>query len=165
LDKEEPFGEGGEGLVPASTPVTPSISQKERERLTHMSFSDVLENFGGELVPATDVIDSDQYGRLLNREEKHLLVGVPFIMVRWTFNKGDFGKDFVSCWILTQQNDRYILNDGGVGVCDQLRRLTEDSGRNGMLACPKGLRVSEYDKTLDNGQVIPAKTYYIDLSL
>jgi len=131
------------------------------EELRTMSLEQLSAIFG--ITEASEAIGTDQYGPIL--EDKHKLVGVPMAIVRWDFYPGDFGE-FVSAWVLTGSEDRYIVNDGSSGIYRQLRDLTNKDGQNAMLVCKHGLRVSKYDKELPNGQTIKdAETFYIDTKL
>lgn len=173
-EPEDPFedphpekrkGEVGQDMVKSSKQVELGGQLVEAKELRQLSFSDLLHQFGNQAVVASEVIETDQFGMLLDKDNKALLVKQPMIIVKWDFYPGDFGKEFVSAWVITQDDKRYILNDGSTGICDQLRELTDRTGRKTMLGCPKGLRVSEYDYTLPTGAVTRAKTFYIDLSL
>jgi len=128
------------------------------EQLKQLNFFEVAK----EADRVDDVLGQDQFGPLLDKSTKNRLVGLPFIAVKWEFHKG-MGTDgeFVSVWILTEQNARYILNDGGTGVYAQLKAYTAETGRNSMLRCDRGLSRSDYD----HPEFGPAITYYIDTKL
>lgn len=124
--------------------------------LKQLTFADLAD------IPVSDAneaLGEDQFGPIL--EDKGKLVGVPLIVLAWTFNEGDMGT-FTSMLILTQNDRRFIVNDGSTGICSQLQALTARTGQTGMLACPRGFTVSEYDKELPNGKVTRAKTFYIE---
>lgn len=91
--------------------------------------------------------------KLLGDDEKKRLVKVPLILLFWQFNEGDFGE-FVSVTLITADKnaDRLILNDGSSGICEQLRDISENTGRYGGITIPNGLRVSEYDTCLGCGK-------------
>lgn len=147
------------GLVRVGEEVT------KMDDLRQMTFQDILESFGGSAAQASAVIESDQFGAVMTKEQKASLVGQPLMIVKWSFHPGDFGE-FVSCWIVTRNDQKFILNDGSTGIYAQLKGVTENTGRDAMLACPKGLRVSKYTYTDQRtGEERPAETYYVDVSL
>lgn len=115
-------------------------------------------------VQASEAIGTDQFGPIL--QNKSELVGKPFVVVHWEFHKSEeYGGEFVSLWVLTNDDAKYIVNDGSTGICDQLRELTDDQGVDSMLVCPHGFRRSDYEKTLPDGKTIQASTFYLDTSL
>lgn len=100
--------------------------------------------------------------------DKNSLVGVPFILLDWTFSMGDMGE-FVSANIITRDDRKLILNDGSTGICAQLHRLTPGAP----IGVARGLRKSEYARKDENGEVIlnpktgqpeRATTFYLDTS-
>lgn len=111
--------------------------------------------------------------KVLSRAEKDRLCGVPFMLLEWRFNKGDYRREdengnaqtalFVSAMLVTKAGEKYIINDGGTGVCQQLVRVTDERRATGHprpqvgLFVPDGLTRSDY--TGPNGD--PATTYYL----
>lgn len=143
------------------------------EELRSLSLDQLQSFFGASLLDATEAIGTDQYGPILDTENKGVLVGKPCLFVRWQFNQGDMGE-FVSVDVLTRNDDgseqRYILNDGSTGIYAELKTLTEKKGVNAGLFARHGLRVSTYDKELvkGDGSIVTlkdCKTYYIDTKL
>lgn len=106
---------------------------------------------------------------LLKDEDKAKLVGTPMLLISWNFNAGDFGKTFVSVRGITQDGLKFVLNDGGSGIRDQLDKYEGDMGG---LFIPHGLRYSDYGldsednpvKLGDPAMVRKARTYYLDTS-
>lgn len=141
-----------------------SAAHVSNEALKEMTFGDLTTQLG--FYDANEVVPTDQFGHIIeDDEERNKLIKQPFLIVRWDFYDGDYGE-FVSCRLITPDNERYILNDGSTGIYAQLKLLTDEKGMRGMLLCKKGLRVSTYDKELDNGKVIKdARTYYLDVRL
>lgn len=130
------------------------------EMVKNLSIEDIKQYAA---VQAAEAIGSDQFGPILT--DKNQLVGEPFVAVKWNFYPGEFGE-FVSMWVLTNDDAKYIVNDGSTGICAQLRALTDNNGQDGMLVCPKGLRRSDYKYTDPRtGDERPASTFYIDASL
>jgi hypothetical protein len=131
----------------------------DRSQLKQMSFADLVDALG-EPVQAAEVIEDDSWGPVL--EDKHRLIGTPFIIVGYRENKGTYGKSFVSLEVLTNANERFIVNDGSTGIREQLLTLKEKTGIDSMITAPRGLRVSSYEYEDNNGNLIPAETFYID---
>lgn len=96
-------------------------------------------------------------------EEKDHLVGVPFVVLRWRFHNGNFGP-FVSAEIVTENNGRYILNDGSTGIYQQLKAFGEKTGQNGGLLVKGGLTRSDYEYKDEKGRDVPATTFYLSTS-
>lgn len=130
-------------------------------QLRELSFEQLQIALGAP-TQAEEAIGTDQFGPILS--DKNVLVGVPFLAVHWEFHEGEFGE-FVSMWVLAENDARYIVNDGSTGIYAQLRELTDKDGQTSMLMCKHGLRASDYDATLQNGKTIPATTHYIDTRL
>jgi hypothetical protein len=106
---------------------------------------------------------------VLSTDEKAILVGIPCLALEWEFWPGNHGdKGFVSIRLVARMPGgvmgKYIINDGSTGVMRQLKDYTDRTGRRGALMLPGGLRASEYQKTLDNGEVTDATTYYLDVA-
>lgn len=103
-------------------------------------------------------------------DDKDRLIGVPFIMLGWDFNKGSFG-DFVSIEAMLSDGSRIIINDGSTGIAKQVRELTEHRQASGHPSpfggrmVRNGLRKSDYEVTIVNPkgdeETIPATTYYL----
>ena len=124
-----------------------------------------FDQIGQELAEAGAIMSSVELGSgwtVLPTDQKSRLIGVPIIVLDWTFNDGDNGE-FVSARVLTKQNERLVLNDGSTGICQQLRDL-EMREETRAVFCKRGLRVSEYEYEAPDGSKRPAKTYYLDTS-
>lgn len=83
--------------------------------------------------------------------DKSVLIGRPFLILSWRFNEGDFGdKGFVSAEIVTDQDEKFILNDGSTGIRDQLATVTSQrvsrkhSTPYAGLVCANGLTKTNY---------------------
>lgn len=122
--------------------------------------------------------------RLADEDDKKWLVGVPLFLLEWTFRAGDFAEDYVSIRAISQNPDgastKWIINDGGTGICRDLRDFSQKTGRFGGLLVRNGLRVSEYmvdnetkqvlskgeykDAVAEGRKTFPASTFYLDTS-
>jgi hypothetical protein len=149
---------------------------------------DIVEEFPGTVVVAplnsiraVDDMDTTEYLSWLESEgvtleefdgggqwellkEKDELIDVSFIIAKVRFNDNEKGK-FASVCCYLDGGRKVIFNDGGSGVYAQLQRWTEKNNRDTGIACPKGLRRSDYfyDEEQPDGTTVkrPAKTYYL----
>lgn len=131
----------------------PAITDADAASIASMD--DALRLLGGDVV--TTFSESGEWDVV---EDKSHLVGVPFVGLRWRFNKGDAGE-FVSMEVVTEDGRRLIVNDGSTGIYQQLLRLTTETGRTAGIACKKGLRRSDYTYTDEKGTERPATTFYL----
>lgn len=118
--------------------------------------------------------------RVADEDDKYRLMKVPLFLLDWRFNSGDFAEDYVSIHAIQEMEDgsltKWIINDGGTGICKDLREYTNKTGRKGGVMLRRGLRVSEYDTILDGpdagkpaprdyvGKTGKGKTFYLDFS-
>lgn len=118
------------------------------------------------LTSATVIDDFDDFGNgfvVLDTKDKRRLEGVPFLIVEWRMNAGENGE-FVSAAIVTKHNEKLILNDGSLGIKEQLKSIAEARRANGHqnpqagLMVKGGLKGKTYQTTA-NGQEITATTY------
>lgn len=129
------------------------------------SFADAVqaatEAFGQEnIVVASDVLGDG----FKMQENKDALIGVGMFLAQWTFSMGDHGE-FVIARLVTEDDRKLILVDGSTGICDQLRKYSESSGRYGGMFVRKGLRRSDYEYVDEKtGEMKDAHTYYLDVS-
>ena len=120
--------------------------------------------------PIMDIAETELSSGFSVCQDKSLLVGVPLIILDWSFSEGDQGE-FVSVLVITKDNRKLIINDGSTGIYAQLKRLPKLDGN--VLGVHKGLRRSDYDRRDENGNLIlsdktgrpeRATTYYLDTS-
>jgi hypothetical protein len=127
-----------------------------------------------EMLAAASYVESDVYtgaGDLLPVEE---LVGVPFFITGFDIRKStkyfkvQDGLRVPAEWVTVHgvmAGPRVVLfNDGGVGIRPVLEaHFGEDCDKNldTPMFCKRGLRISEYEKTLDDGEIIVGQTAYI----
>lgn len=124
---------------------------------------------------ALETVDISDFGtgfEVLDKKDKARLVEEPFAILDWRFNPGDFGESFVSMLVLTQAGKKYVVNDGGTGIRQQMQTLTsqlaaklgvdEDKAR-AVVKCPKGLTRSDYQYVDGDGEKKPATTFYLSL--
>lgn len=128
------------------------------------TFEDAFElasiAFGGVADATTEIGDGFE---LL--EDKNDLVGVPLIILTFSLHDGDYQRDgtqtkFVSMRVMTKSNRKYIVNDGGTGIAEQLVDYAKRTGKAGGLGVPHGFRVSSYNHPVHG----PGKTFYLDLT-
>lgn len=137
-----------------------------------------LENLTGNTVDALTVV-SDALGdgfSLLSKKER--LIDVPFIILGWRFNlkidHPDQQGDFVSVYVMTRKEEKYIFNDGSTGIYAQVDELEtkikkgEVNPQTGQpltlpMLCKGGLRVSRYDyENPESGETAAAETFYLN---
>lgn len=132
------------------------------------SFEDafkLVQNEFGAIADASEVI-GDGFVVL---DDKTQLVGRPMVLLNWHFSEGDYRdedgnlRDFVSARVISQRPDgtvdKWVVNDGSTGLCDQLKNYSVRTNMMGGLLVQRGLRVSEYIHPTHG----PAKTFYLDL--
>lgn len=137
----------------------------------------------GDVVNGADALGNGF--KLASDDDMERLCGVPLLLLEWDFYPGDFGKDFVSIRAVQKLDDggvaKWIINDGGTGICDQLQAHQTETGATGGLGLPKGLRVSKFyfdtetqaaltrqevrQRLATGGRnMAPARTFYLDTS-
>lgn len=126
------------------------------------SFDDALalvqDVFGGEIVEADKTLGTG----FAVLEDKNRLLGVAFIAVRIDRHpNGDHGP-FTSLHVVTQDGRKYIINDGGTGIHEQVTELY--SRKPELVGLPllvrQGLRRSDYVHP-EHG---PSVTFYLNTS-
>lgn len=125
------------------------------------SFQDALNLVQSSMGAAIDASDLGNGFALLATDQKQQLVGVPFIIMDYTFNPSSKSKngEFATAHVVTETGNKYILNDGSTGIYQQLKNLAQTGKVTGVL-CKHGLRKSEYE----NEWTAEGVTYYIDTS-
>lgn len=109
--------------------------------------------------------------RVASHDDKLHLVGVPLLLLDWTFNESDFGQE--RDWVMIHAVQRggageaikWILSDGGTGIAKDLKTFTEKTGRDGGLLVKKGLLYSKYFIDSETGKALSKKEvrqYMID---
>lgn len=145
-------------------PAAPSPLDVWREKTVpkDLAYADVAKT----LADAGEMVSAAEFGTgfsLLDGKEKGRLVGVPFIILDWQINEGDFGP-FVSLRLITNGSEKLIVNDGSSGICKQMQEIVE-SGNTKAIFVKKGLRKSDFEYTdPKTGEKKPATTYYLDTS-
>jgi len=122
-------------------------------------FQKLAAERGVSVANAADVL-GDGF-ELYATNEKAKLVGVPFVIIDYRFTEGDNGE-FVTVRLMTNKNDKIIINDGSTGIRDQLKALHANGVAS--MYVPSGLRVSEYEYEDDKGEKSKAKTFYLSSS-
>lgn len=145
-----------------STPVTEvavPVPFSRKELSSIHSFEDALrlaaDTYGG-VVAAHEAEDLGDGFRLATEEDKKRLVGVPLMLLDWTFREGDYTDQYVSIMAVAQMEGgvigKYIINDGSTGIRVQLREYQDETGRTGGLMVRNGLRMSEYPVNMEDGE-------------
>lgn len=88
--------------------------------------------------------------RLASEDDKRRLIGVPLLLMEWTFRESDFGsnQDWVSIRAVQRGENgeaiKWIINDGSTGIAKDLQSFSEKTGRTGGLLVKHGLSESKY---------------------
>lgn len=126
------------------------------------SFDDALALVSEKVGEITDAEKELGTGfRVLNGPDKDRLLGVTFLILSMDFNEGDQGA-FVSFLCVTEENGKYVVNDGSTGIYKQLEEYSMRGGKPKGLLVNGGLRKSEYEKEID-GRMTKAVTYYLNV--
>jgi len=148
------------------------------------SFEDAMALAAQEHGPVVSAADELGNGfTVLEEGQKMSVVGVPLMILEWSFNQGDFGDRYTSIRAVAFYEGvgikKVVINDGGTGITKQLEDYQERTGRTGGILFKRGLRVSEYptwpkghpeaNKPIPKGVDIPADagkaaTFYLDTS-
>lgn len=128
---------------------------------SYAAAEDLLRSLGMEIEDAEDVMGTG-FSVLDN---KALLEGVPFIVLAYDFHQGSFKRNgepayFASMVIVTADGKKYIVNDGGSGIYQQLEEHSVRAKKRGGLRVKGGLRVSRYEHPVYGD----AETFYLNLS-
>jgi len=140
----------------------------------------------GKVDNAADILGNG-FTVIRDDDTKSKLIGASLLLLEWQQNTGDF-NDFVSIYVIQRHDDggisKWVLN-GGEAMLRQLQQFEDETGRNGGMGLPKGLRKSDFHfdaekdsptfgKALTKNQVReyiskglkaqPATTWYLDTS-
>lgn len=156
-----------ENSEPTTAVAIPSFSDMDLRNITTFddAFALMAEAYGQENLFTADQVIGNGF-RVLSRNEKDRLIGVECAFLSWRFNSGKYNDEFVSALVVTRAGEKYLLNDSGHGIYQQLHQVTESTGKQGGMLCRNGLSRSDYeyhDAELD--KMMPASTYYIDQSV
>lgn len=101
---------------------------------------------------------------VLKDDGKMQLENVPFYVKAWNFSRDtETGNPYVILYVVTKNNDMFIITDGSTGIFAQMTELTKKRIAQGHahpvehLMVANGLRVSEYALHKENGELRPAK--------
>lgn len=134
----------------------PHINVEQRRNITSFAEAKALatEVYGAVTLAAEVLGDGFE---LLKDKDK--LVNVPFIILNYSFHKDEkTGQEYAVVRLVTINDQKVIITDGGTGIYAQLRDLSA-RGINGAIGV-NGLRVSEYEVEVD-GKSSVAKTHYL----
>lgn len=133
------------------------------------SFEELSNLIGSDAANVTNIADvlGDGFS-LLNKKER--LVDEPFVVLGLRFNlKIDHPNqigDFVSVYVMTRDEKKYIFNDGSTGIyaqADELSDLIAKGQAQLPLMVRGGLRVSRYEyEDQTTGETKPAETFYFN---
>lgn len=132
------------------------------------SFQSVLDSFNSLGLTPESMSDYGTGFEICKNKDR--LVDTDLVIVEWRFNVSEVGSEgaFVSAAVVTRNGEKWILNDGGTGIYQQLRLVTDQRNRAGhahpqaALLVKGGLTKSEYMYQDEKGKQIPASTYYLN---
>lgn len=143
----------------------------DEELLAVQSFDDALalaaQYYGEENLVRADETIGNGFRLLANKDT---LIDVPLILLAWRFNPGQYQDQFVSMMVVTKDGRKFVVNDGGSGICQQLATYTNATGRHGGMLVANGFTRSDYEVDLpdpkDPNTLVPtpAHTYYLNTS-
>ena len=149
MAKDAPEEEQGQDVV-AVYDEHPSILTATHERLSDTdlrsvkSFEDAINLAAAQHGDIQDY--AEKYGTGFDvLEDKGELVKKDLLFLEWRFRDGDYVGGFVSVVGMTAEGRKFVINDGGTGLFEDLKRITAEEGRNGGLRVKRGLRESIYD--------------------
>jgi len=137
-----------------------------------VSFDEAVQETGLNEAELTYV--SSPYVVLTDRQ-KDRLIGVPFLIrsTRFSTDPKTF-RDYAVLYVVTKDNEMYILTDGSTGIFSQVQKIVADRLAAGHarplegILVANGLRVSEYDVNEDGKPAQPGErvvstgaTYYL----
>lgn len=129
------------------------------------SMAEYVEAIGGQ---DKVTLAHEELGDGFAEVEKDRLVGIRCIFVDWTFHVSDkFTRNGEATeWVrvrgIDQEGRKFWFADGGTGVYDQLRKLTNRTGKREALYVHDGLVRSDYTYTdPTTGDTSPASTFYV----
>lgn len=122
------------------------------------------------VIGVTDIAEITTIGSVLGTgfnvlDDKSKLLDVGFIIVKYGVHKSDKnGGEFSTLHVVTNDKNKYIVNDGSTGIHAQMAELKEKMGHVCPLFVPRGLRMSEYDYEDGKGNKTRARTFYLNTS-
>lgn len=138
--------------VLSNTELTTKRTFSDDQLRSIQSFEDAMrlaaDTYGG--VTTAEELELGNGFKLLG-DNKDRLVGMPFVVLAFNFNEGDFGE-FASALLVTDRGDRIIMNDGSTGVYEQLLDIMKTTDKTGGIFFPRGLRKSTYDTCVSCGK-------------
>lgn len=138
-----------------------------REIGTYADAVDLLRDKG--VINDAELFSLTGFG-LLPGDQKHILVGVPFLILEFQIKPGIHGDDYADILLVTTTDQRWRLRDSSLGINKQLKDLlAERIARkhpypNMNIDVRKGLWFREFD-FIDSatGEVSRPRTYYLGL--
>lgn len=131
------------------------------------SLADAFDALSQNGIAVRDI--SEHYGTGFEVAEKDVLVGKPFVILQSAFYESDFDTQdgvFVTLYVVTEDQNKWIINDGSTGICAQMLRIAKREGITpghkvvgpSALMVKRGLTRSEY--TNEHGAGV---TFYLNI--
>lgn len=93
-------------------------------------------------------------------KDKNVLIGSPFMILDWRFNKDGSGREYVNVLVMGSNGEKVRFNDGGTGVYAQIKAIQDECGKVGVMV-KGGLRKSDYTFENEKGVKTAAITFYL----
>lgn len=126
----------------------------------------VLKLYAIDAISDTQLNELTGFG-MLPGARKGELVGVPFLIVQFDFKIGKNESSFVECYVVTTNDQRYLLRDSSRGIHEQLRQIQRDRVAIGQPVpncgyyARKGLTYKDNPYESPDGEKLTSRTYYL----
>lgn len=128
---------------------------------------DILRDKG--VISDGELFDLTGFG-LLPGDQKHTLVGVPFLILEFQIKPGIHSDDYAEILLVTTTDQRWRLRDSSLGIKNQLKEILAERIAAGYphpnmnIHVRKGLYYREFDyHDTKTGKVSKPRTYYLSL--
>jgi hypothetical protein len=138
-----------------------------REIDTFADAVDILRAKG--VITDKQMFDLTGFG-LLPGDQKHTLLGIPFLILEFNIRPGLKGDDYADILLVTTTDQRWRLRDSSLGIKEQLKELLRDRIASGIsypnmnVHVRKGLYFREFAyHDTESGKTTNPRTYYLQL--
>jgi hypothetical protein len=88
--------------------------------------------------------------RVASEDDKRRLIGIPLLLLEWSFRESDYGSD--QEWVIIRAVQRgengeaikWVITDGSTGIAKDLQTFSQKTGKTGGLMVKRGLQESKY---------------------
>ena len=140
-----------------------------REIVTFADAVDTLIN--KRVLTDAQLYDLTGFG-LLPGDMKHILIGIPFLILEFNIKPGIHGDDYAEILLVTTTDQRWRMRDSSLGINKQLKEILATRIANGHptpnmgVEVRKGLYFREFEYLdTETNKVTKPRTYYLQLDL